>query len=94
MRQLKRVALEKVNERRWINLIISYDRHDWKWSSIMQSSPGWLSVEYPYDWCTCTCLFYYTVRVEIYSVLCGLYWYYNDRFGFELEAATRRSALS
>ena len=91
MRHLKRVALEKVNERRWINLIISIGIGR---PSCTASSPVWLSVEYSYDSCTRTCLFYYTVRVEIHSVLCGLYWYYNDRFGFELEVATRRSALS
>jgi hypothetical protein len=61
MRHSKRVASEKVNERRWINVIESHApdierliKKGHSRSSIM-FSPGLLSVEYPYDCCTISC---------------------------------------
>ncbi len=50
----------------------------------MPSSPGWLSVEYPYDWCTIHC---FTTSCELrctqyYAGFIGCS-YYNGSFGVE-----------
>jgi hypothetical protein len=72
MKHSKRVASEKVNERHWINVIV-YARHGMSFeviNHVVFSEPVVcrISVRLLYH-----ILFYYTVRVEIHSELCGLY---------------------
>ena len=75
MRHSKRVASEKVNERRWINVIESYT------PDIERGSFGVVNHAVFSGLVVCRIsvrllyhiLFYYSVRVKIHSELCGLY---------------------